>query len=197
MQEKKWGHFCQKWVFFRLKKGEGLVFQSGEDFIIFNLLSLFCMYKILKISHYTFGPQRLHNHEFNSPNTSDNTFLVKPLWLLATMSCIISAVSAADSSLETSPLLSFAFVSSHPSHVIKAWLFGAGATLTSSVFSTSGTFSSVTGILSWQDTSSSLSAIRWPTCSFFFPLPSIRGRPGCRRQLRFGEEGFGMRFYIL
>ena len=32
--------FCQKWVFFRLKKSEGLVFQSGEDFIPFNRLSL-------------------------------------------------------------------------------------------------------------------------------------------------------------
>ena len=41
MEEKNEGiFFCQKWVFFRLKKGEGLVFQSGEDFIPFNRLSL-------------------------------------------------------------------------------------------------------------------------------------------------------------
>ena len=33
--------FLSKWVFFRLKKGEGLVFQGGEDFIPFNRLSLY------------------------------------------------------------------------------------------------------------------------------------------------------------
>ena len=37
---KIWGHFYQKYVFFRLKKGEGLVFQSGENFVLFNMLSL-------------------------------------------------------------------------------------------------------------------------------------------------------------
>ena len=30
-----------KWVFFRLKKGEGLVLQSGDDLIPFNQLSFF------------------------------------------------------------------------------------------------------------------------------------------------------------
>ena len=143
---KKWGH--KKWVFFRLKKCEELVFQSGEYFIIFNLLSLFYMYKILKISLYTFGIQRLHKREFNSPNTSDNAFLVKPLWLLATMPCIISAVSTANSSPKTSLLLSFAFASSHPSHIIRAWLSWAGAMPTSSVFNTLGTSSSTTNISS-------------------------------------------------
>ena len=38
---KRWGYFCPKLVYFRLEKGEGLVFQSRDDFIPFNQLSLF------------------------------------------------------------------------------------------------------------------------------------------------------------
>ena len=34
------GIFCQKLIFFRLKKNKGLVFQNGKDFILFNWLSL-------------------------------------------------------------------------------------------------------------------------------------------------------------
>ncbi|CBI27684.3 unnamed protein product, partial [Vitis vinifera] len=49
--------------------------------------------------------QKPHKREFNNPNTSGNTFLAKPLWLLAAVSRTISEVSAADSSPGTSPYI--------------------------------------------------------------------------------------------
>ena len=50
LQEKDEGiFFNQKLIFFRLKKGEWLIFQSRKDFIPFNKLSLYWIKKKINL----------------------------------------------------------------------------------------------------------------------------------------------------
>lgn len=121
-------------------KNRKVSFTNLDVFILFNPLIL----KIFILHIRTPKAQ----HEFNNPNTSDNTFLAKPLWLLAVVSCIISAVSIVDSSpvhLRYSP----PHLPSRTHHAPS----GRGSP----------------GRLISDTTTNTL---------FFFPLPRIRGGPG-------------------